>query len=320
MLKFSDRRKMWRIFKLALRRHCYRYFLKIFMLNFLPLQAPQRCFSFRMAAVLMGLVMLPISGAAGDRPARASNVKSAPQRALTLQEMRGKVTYKGGQIRPAQVGDRLVTGQGITTGKQSSAIIAMDSQIGIIKVAENTDLVIRQLSVVNGGSVTLLAVNRGQVALRVRPFTNPASRLEIHTPSGVSGVRGTEFGVAVAPSGRSAILTAEGKVAVSAQGQTVYVKAGYSSMIYPGEAPTPARPTVETVDLAITHSQQFRSGLVQLSGRIDPINAVSYQGQPIEVARDGTFSLQVIGSQSPYLDLIVRTPLGGEKNYQVWFR
>ncbi len=284
------------------------------MLNSLPSPGHRRRFSARMAALLMGFSLLASHWVGRDRPAIAST-----QRALTLQEIHGKVTYKGGQTRSAQVGDRLVKGQGITTGKKSSAIIAMDNQIGIVKVAENTDVVIRQLDVVNGGSVTLLTVSRGQVALRVRPFTNPASRLEIYTPSGVSGVRGTEFGVAVSPSGRSAILTTEGAVAVSAQGQTVSVKHGYSSMIYPGEAPTPPRPTVETVNLALKQGQRYRSGLTQFVGQVDPINAVSYQNQPIEVNRDGTFSLQVIGRQSPYLDILVRTPLGREKEHRVWF-
>ena len=292
------------------------------MINSFSRSALQRPRTFPIVALLMGMALLTSSGVA-VLPAAASNIKNqartCQQRALKLQEVQGKVIYKGGSTRSAQVGDRLVMGQGIVTGSRSSAIIAMDNQIGIIKVAENTDLVIRRLDVANGGSVTFIAVSRGQVALRVRPFTNPASRLEIHTPAGVSGVRGTEFGVAVSPSGRSAVLTSEGKVATSAQGQTVFVTGGYSSMIYPGEAPTTPRLTVESVDLAFNQGQRFRSGLTRLVGRVDPINAVSYRNQPIEVNRDGTFSLQVSGSQSPYVDLIVRTPLGREKEHRVWF-
>lgn len=280
---------------------------------------------FRLPAILMASAMAvssltSFSGsvAAGDlKGSLKGHSKAVTQRFLSLQEVRGTVVYKGGQTRPARMGDHLGQKQGITTGKRSSAIIAMDNGIGTIKVAENTDLVVRKLSQENGGSVTLISVSRGQVALRVRPFTNPASRLEIRTPSGVAGVRGTEFGVAVSPSGRSAVLTAEGKVAVSAQEQTVEVNGGYSSLIYPGEAPTPPRPTVETVDLRVKSIKRYRSRLVRFEGQIDPINQVVYEDRPVEVRRDGTFALELFGNQGYSLTMVVRTPLGQEKTHTV---
>jgi FecR protein len=281
---------------------------------------------FRVPAMLMASAMVVSSGASFSGPVAAGdfkgtlngNGKVASARFLSLQEVRGIVTYKGAQTHAARRGDRLATGQGIATGKRSSAIIGLDSNLGTIKVAENTDLVVRKLSLENGGNITWVAVNRGQVALRVRPFTNPASRLEIRTPSGVVGVRGTEFGVAVSPTQRSAILTATGKVAVSAQAQTVVVKGGYSSLVYPGEAPTPPRPTVENVDLTVKAIKRYRSRLVRFEGQIDPINEVLYADQPIEVGRDGTFALQVFGSQGHSLTLVVRTPLGQEKTHTIW--
>jgi FecR protein len=284
------------------------------------LKLQRRCRCFPMLHVLLGLSMLANSWTGPSLPAIAAPPKASPApRSVTLQEIRGTVTYKGARVRPARVGDRLVTGQGVTTGKKSSAIVALDSQLGTIKVSESTDFMIRKLDRANGGSITLISVERGQVALRVRPFTNPASRLEIRTPSGVSGVRGTEFGVAVSPSGRSAILTVEGKVAVSAQKQAVLVSQGYSSLVYAGEAPTPPRPTVENVDLTIVSLRRYRSRLLRLEGRVDPINAVFYDDQPIELRRDGTFSVEVLGSQDSSLTFLVRTPLGREKEYRVWF-
>lgn len=289
-------------------------------------QVSRHRWRLRLPALLMASAMVVSSWTSFSGPVAAGDLKGSlkgdskavTQRFLSLQEVRGTVVYKGGQTRPARMGDRLGAGQGITTGKRSSAIIALDSSIGTIKVAENTDLVIRKLSQENGGNITLVSVSRGQVALRVRPFTNPASRLEIRTPSGVAGVRGTEFGVAVSPSGRSAVLTAEGKVAVSAQEQTVEVNGGYSSLIYPGEAPTPPRPTVETVDLRVKSIKRYRSRLVRFEGQIDPINEVVYADQPVEVGRDGTFALQVFGSQGYSLTMVVRTPLGQEKAHTVW--
>lgn len=289
-------------------------------------QISRRRWRFRLPVILMASAMAVSSWTSFSGPVAAGDLKGSPkgdskslnQRFLSLQEVRGTVMYKGGQTRPARMGDHLSQKQGITTGKRSSAIIAMDNSIGTIKVAENTDLVVRKLSQENGGNVTLISVSRGQVALRVRPFTNPASRLEIRTPSGVAGVRGTEFGVAVSPSGRSAVLTAEGKVAVSAQEQTVEVNGGYSSLIYPGEAPTPPRPTVENVDLRVKSIKRYRSRLVRFEGQIDPINQVVYEDRPVEVGRDGTFALELFGNQDYSLTMVVRTPLGLEKTHTVW--
>jgi hypothetical protein len=68
----------------------------------------------------------------------------------------------------------------------------------------------------NNGRITRLLVPRGQVRLQLRPFTNPGSRMEIETPAGTSGVRGTEFGLNVQPDGKMAIATLEGSVATSA--------------------------------------------------------------------------------------------------------
>ena len=284
------------------------------------LQLLQRSRFTRLPYLLLALTFLASSWTVNSwagLSARAGAAES-PQRSLEVQEAQGNVVFKGSQTRRARVGDRLVTGQGLTTGKRSSAILAIDQQIGLIKVAENTDLVVRRLDMTpNGGNITLVSVNRGQVALRVRSFTNPTSRLEIRTPSGVAGVRGTEFGVGISPSGSTAVLTAEGTVAASAQGQTVLVKKGYSSIIYPGKTPTPPRPTVETTALTVKTVQRYRSGLIRFVGQVDPIDSVLFQDQPIEVDRDGTFRLEVLGSQSNYVRLRVHSPLGQEREYMI---
>lgn len=243
------------------------------------------------------------------------------QRSLEVRQTQGKVTYKGSRPRPAQSGDRLSAGQGLTTAARSSAVIGIDSNIGIVKVAEKTDFTVRNLTIAaDGGRVTLLNVHRGQVALQVRPFTHKGSRLEVKTPSGIAGVRGTEFGVAVSPQGRTAILTNEGSVAAEAQGQSVMVEAGYSSLIYPGEPPTPPRPTVEDLSLKLNTSDAYRSGLVRVAGKVDPINAVIYGDQELEVGRDGSFRLESLTQQRNWATIVVRTPLGKEKIHRIWLR
>ena len=121
-------------------------------------------------------------------------------------------------------------GQQIATGANSSAVLAVDTAIATINVSENSILQVKNFSLAaKGGRVTVLGVPKGQVRIQARTLKNPNSRLEISSPSGVAGVRGTVFGVAVDPKGKTGISTLEGAVATTAKGQTVRINGGYSA-------------------------------------------------------------------------------------------
>lgn len=124
------------------------------------------------------------------------------------------ITPYQGRRRQARRGDRLEqVGDTVTTGANSSARLDVDQAAGYISMAENSQLQVQTLSITrNGGRITRLQVSRGQVRTRVRAFTNPESELEIYTPAGVSGVRGTDFGVSVQPTGAMGIATLAGSV------------------------------------------------------------------------------------------------------------
>ncbi|TAG75734.1 MAG: hypothetical protein EAZ23_02085 [Oscillatoriales cyanobacterium] len=118
-----------------------------------------------------------------------------------------------------------------------------------INLAELSTVQVKGLSVaVNGGRVTLLSVPAGLARVSARRLTNANSRLEINSPAGVVGVRGTEFAVGVGPEGKAATALFEGKVDASAQGQTVKIEKGYASVTFPGNPPNPPQAFKENLN------------------------------------------------------------------------
>ncbi|HEY9694657.1 MAG TPA: FecR domain-containing protein [Oculatellaceae cyanobacterium] len=254
---------------------------------------------------------------------------SRATRSLTLREISGKVTYqpKGGSSRTARVGDRLQNiGDQIVTGKRSQAVLAFDDNIGSVRIIEDTVLQIRNLQVArNGGRITLLSVPRGLARLQLRRFTNSNSRLEIQTPAGVAGVRGTEFGVSVTPSGKTVVATESGAVATSAQGKTVLVKPGFYSLVIPGQAPTP--PQANTGDLRLNvqvlqavntpNSSSNASTQAKIVAQINPVNSIFIDNTIIDTTVEGKIDATVPLAPNRHLNVVVRNPLGQEQTYDL---
>ncbi len=275
----------------------------------------------------------------------ASSVQSLSiqgSRWLTIDQLSGSVSFTpyGESSREAKIGDRLSSvGDILATGADSSARLEVDQRTGFVTVAQNSQVQVQVLSITSsGGRITELAVNAGQVRLRVRPLTNPGSRLEIHTPAGVSGVRGTDFGVTVQFDGVTGVATAEGSVASSAQGKTVAVIANTQSSIFPGEPPTdpePLRndPTLFIERLTTLPGSEAGNIMVQVVGYTDTVNLLEINGDPKNLDREGHFNLVVpllgeLGtppSAEPALprsselriQAKVTTPLGNEQQYEL---
>ncbi len=242
------------------------------------------------------------------------------QRWLEVQQLSGTVNYRQGEVwRPALVGDRLQqVGQGIATALQSTSVLDFDTDIGNIRVAENTSLRVRTLTVMaDGGRVTALAIDRGQARLQVRRFTHPSSNLEVETPAGVAAVRGTIFGVSVNDVGKTGVATLVGQVDASAQGETVTVNPGFATVIVPGEPPTEPRPLDQVLQLQ-TRTIQRTSGGIIFSGQVDPANLITVNGQPVETDANGRFRLFVPASPlNRSIRVIVRNPVGDERGHTV---
>lgn len=269
---------------------------------------------FKRTTCLIGILSL---GATLGISVCLPSMAQSGDRWLELTRLRGSVIYQGDRHRAAQIGDRLYqTGQGLSTGRRASSTLQIDSGIGIVTVSENTRFSVRQLyTTSSGGRVTVLDVVRGQARVQVRPFTNPSSLLELHTPGGVAAVRGTEFGVNVSSDGKSSVGTLEGTVEVSGQGESVLVNAGFASVVVPGEPPTAPIPLDQELQLDLVDFHR-RNSRLYVQGRINAANSLFVNDQEIAVSRSGWFSTVIpLSRPTKTLNLTVRNPLGDERDY-----
>ncbi|UBF25241.1 FecR family protein [Kovacikia minuta CCNUW1] len=241
---------------------------------------------------------------------------------LEIRQIVGSVFYSRQQItQPARVGMQLQQpGEGVLTAARSRTVLAVDTGIGFIDVAERTVLRVQKLQKLpDGGHITHLQVISGQARLRVRRFTHNSSELEIQTPAGWSAVRGTVFGLTVHPDGKTGLATREGKVTTNAQGKTVPVSAGFQNLTIPGEPPSPPVPiplkpnTRLQLQILIAVSHQA----ARIVGRIDPVNLLIIGDQPQIVDRNGRFDLTVAMAANRRIPVVVITPLGQQQAYEL---
>lgn len=246
--------------------------------------------------------------------------ESSTRRALHLRRFSGQVTTLTGNRKQSQVGDRLTsTGHGLITGRRSSANLAIDGGSSFIAVAQNTRMTVQRLAVLSDGAhVTILDVPRGQARVQVRPFTNPNSRLELHTPSGVAAVRGTVFGVSVSEDGKTGVATLEGKVAASAQAVEVPVEAGMVSIIRPGEPPSPAQPLDRALDIQWT-LYEWRENQLHIEGRINPANQLLVADTEVAIDRTGRFNADIsVKNRTHRVIATVKNPMGETRNHRLF--
>lgn len=270
-----------------------------------------------------------MASAVPPRPAPVNRLPSSKpaQRWLEIRRVSGPVQVLrahgavSSAASPAQVGQRLQrVGEGIQTGANGTVVLSLDTAIGTIHVAEHTLLRIQQLQVTaKGGHATLLSVPKGQVRLSIRRFTNPDSRLELATPAGVSGVRGTEFGLVVAATGHTGVATRSGAVVSSAQGESVTVVAGQQTVLVPGEPPGLPQPLRDDASLDLQGVER-RGAQLRIWGQTDGVNHLELEGQTVPLDRNGRFDWVSPGGVAlddrPIMAVVV-TPLGRRQRYQL---
>ena len=248
------------------------------------------------------------------------NLHLRVNRYLEVRSIFGNVIYGNQQTsQPATVGTKLQkVGDSISTGKNSRTILALDTEIAFVEVAENTKLQIQKLhSTSNNGKVTELLLTGGQVRLKVRPLNNRESRLEIKTPAGITGVRGTEFGVSVQPSGKTGVATLEGQVVTSAQGKTVSVNKGFQSFIIPGKPPSPPVRLQDDTSLQIKILADMGNQQAKIAGKVDPVNLVILANEPLITNQNGEFEVITALPNNRKIAVSITTPLGKKQKYEL---
>ncbi|MBD1915490.1 FecR domain-containing protein [Phormidium sp. FACHB-322] len=268
---------------------------------------------------LVGISIIAVISVSFDTQALPVRV----ERGLALRQLQGEVTLlRPSSASPARAGDRLnQVGDGLRTGARSTVVLDVDTDVGFLQVSERTELRIRTLEMAaDGGRITHLNVSRGQVRTQLRRFTNRGSEFEIETPAGISGVRGTEFGVSVQDDGKTGIATLSGAVETSAVGATVPVPGGYQNLILPGEPPTQPVPLRDDPGLEYERTVSFENNtrMVTLTGRVDPVNTVFVDGAPQLVDRQGEFRLTRVATARLRVEVVVITPLGRQEVHEIY--
>ncbi len=255
--------------------------------------------------------------------ANAQPLQVRVDRWLAVSKFSGSVMYSNSRTsQPIKLGDRLgAVGDNIQTNSNASATLTVDTGIGYINVAPNTKVAVQKLQVLNnGGHVTYLQVSKGQVRLKVRKFTNPASSLKIISPAGISSVRGTEFVVRVHPSGKNTLATLKGSVISSAQQKSVAVNAGWQNFTIPGKPPSNPEPIRNDTSLQSQIKKMLDGDLrkVSLSGRVDRANQVTVNNIEQVIDRSGRFNTILLPAENyGKIEVIVTTPLGKQQVYQL---
>ena len=275
----------------------------------------------------------------GSYPAIANptleTVQRLETRGLTLEEIKGKSVFINGE--PAKVGDILKVGDQISTGKDTLVNLRVDSYIGLVELADNTTVEVKTLSGeagINPNQITVLSVTAGRVRLSISRFVSSPfwsetipqnqrqnsvtnSPFRIETPTTIVGVRGTTFGVNVAPDGRTAIHSLEGTVGVVSAGEEVRIEKGQVSIINPKEKPTPVANISPLSQLRVRSLTRLGLETVQLRGQVDPMDLVYINNQPIQTDTQGNFDFIGRLPVSRRLEVTVRGPAVRERYYVI---
>ncbi|OYQ66042.1 hypothetical protein B9G53_05655 [Pseudanabaena sp. SR411] len=243
---------------------------------------------------------------------------------LKVDKVTGNVKYRNlynYANRTARVGDRLqTTSDEISTGANSSAILSVDTGVGSIYVEENTTIQIRSFRIAaDNGRITNLFVPRGKARLQIRKFTNRGSQLNIQTPAGISGVRGTKYSITSRPNGNMVLTTFEGSVATTAQNQTKMVNGGFQNLTVVGEPPSTPVPISNDASLryAINRQTTGSGRNIFFVGYTNPFNTVKVDGLEQSLDRSGKFSLQLPATSSLKVKVTVETSTGKIQVYEI---
>lgn len=161
-------------------------------------------------------------------------------------------TVGGGKGVVATAGSVIHLGDRLATGPDSSVAIRFADDT-LVTVLENSVVRFDHLSAhgTTGMVDSRLNLLQGRMDARVIPASGPGSRFEIHTPSAISAVRGTEYRAAADEQGMlSRIEVLHGRVEVGAAKRKVLVAAGFGTRVETDKPPIRPRSLLPAPDAA----------------------------------------------------------------------
>jgi hypothetical protein len=149
----------------------------------------------------------------------------------------------GGELRAAELGDRLGHADWLRTSDNTRAAIRFTDDGSLVRVNPNTTLEIRAEGDRSALTKTV-ELEFGELWARVT--RRPGTEFQVRTPAGVAAVKGTEFLVRVAGDGSTTLITLSGVLDFFTDVGTVEVPAGMAATAASAAAMPQVEPTTET--------------------------------------------------------------------------
>lgn len=137
-------------------------------------------------AVLVGVVAM-------------TSAQAAQSGKAVVRTLSGEAQYSdGGAWLPLSVGKELMPGSAVRTANDSRVVLFLDQNGPLVLLTENTTLGIDKLSFEPTGVDTIietqLDLKSGRI-VGIAKKLSATSKYEVKTPSGVAGIRGTEYSI-----------------------------------------------------------------------------------------------------------------------------
>lgn len=204
-------------------------------------------------AVLVGVVAM-------------TSAQAAQSGKAVVRSVSGEAQYSdGGSWMPLSTGMELMPGASVRTANDSTVVLFLDQNGPLVKLTENTTLGIDKLTFEPTGVDTIietqLDLKSGRIVGIARKLS-ATSKFEIKTPSGVAGIRGTEYSI----SATGEVYVVSGSVVVVSvrpDGSVVTQVVGTGEMFSPASGQVQPIPQA-TMDELLTELKGITQGTAPL--------------------------------------------------------
>lgn len=214
----------------------------------------------------------------------------------------GKVTAGRSEptMKPVRTGDTLAAQTLVGTGRSSTSWVAL-ADGSRVKLLPETLLRLGRMYLDDDlKRVVNLDLRGGKIEAEVKSGGKGAN-FQITSGAAVAGVRGTRFRMAGGDDG-TRIETLEGNVALTSEGETVEVKAGFAAKAEPGKAPS--QPTALLAPPKVTGPLK---GALAAGASLVWEGISGARSYRVEIARDAEFVFDARGVDAAATSLPVAT-------------
>ena len=231
-------------------------------------------------------------------------IKSAPIRVLELTGEVNATSSQAGTAILVKPGTTLVSGDEIHTGPNGNVLLEFFDHSRLL-LQKNSHLILEKQNTYSNSGVmdTRVRLLNGRIETVINPAQKNGTRFEIHTPAAITGVRGTEFRVAMENDqkvGRTEVT--HGKVAVSGTaGKTIEIPASFGTVVTVGQPPSAPKPLLPPPDLSRLPNHTTHFPLLFDWPAID--GAEFYRAQVSDAAATGALMIDEAALSKPLLHI-----------------